>query len=663
MPRSEKIIKYLKGVICLALAGLLFLTFSQTIELTASDLGRHLANGRTVFIDHQVLFKNLYSYTEPEQPFINHHWLSGVIYQGVYLLGGFKALSFFNLLLIAVIFFLVFHLAVRKSNFYLAAALAIPAIFLLGERVEVRPEIFSYLFIVLIWWQLERAERSKEGKIKWWLIPLFFLWANIHIYFFIGLSLIGFKAAADFLTVSWSLRGDFRTRLETAWQASHFWFLNLGLAIFASLLTPNFIKGLLYPFNIFRNYGYQIAENKSIFYLENLVLNDNFGLFKVWLLLLVISFGGHWIFVSRRRLFDLFIVLFFSALALFASRNLALFALFAFVITAASLKPFLDFWRDRLFCRVSPLAVRQVFLVVILILISGSFLFLFSQSERAYRTLKTGRGLGLSEGSEEVVNFWRANNLSGPIFNNYDLGGALIFWLYPQEKVFVDNRPEAYQSKFFKETYLPYQEDPAAFKMGTEKYGFRTVLFSHTDSTPWAQSFLSNLVTNSDWVLVYFDRYSVIFLNKNAYPPEKIEALGLSQASLREKLRSLAENSTLKNKLHLASLATTLRQPDLAAEIYQEILFAQPDNINALASRGLLLASSPEYNQRLRARDYLELAIKKGYHLPAAYNQLGLINWSLGNYSLATENWRSALKRERKNTTALYYLSQAENLK
>jgi len=37
-----------------------------------------------------------------------------------------------------------------------------------------------------------------------------------------------------------------------------------------SLLNPFFIKGLIYPFNIFKSYGYRIVENQSVWFLEKL---------------------------------------------------------------------------------------------------------------------------------------------------------------------------------------------------------------------------------------------------------------------------------------------------------------------------------------------------------------------------------------------------------
>ena len=40
------------------------------------------------------------------------------------------------------------------------------------------------------------------------------------------------------------------------------------------------------------------------------------------------------------------------------------------------------------------------------------------------------------------ADFFKTENIKGSIFNNYDIGGYLIFNLFPNQKLFVDNRPE-----------------------------------------------------------------------------------------------------------------------------------------------------------------------------------------------------------------------------
>ena len=213
MPRFLQSNKIFKASIFLGLLGLIVLIFSQSIDLTVSDLGRHLANGREVFHNRNILFSNAYSYTESGFRFINHHWLYGVIVYVIYRFSGFIGLSVFNILIILAAFSLAFIIASKKiclagkdiadrvkvDGFYFTGFLSIPVILLLSERVEVRPEIISYLFIILTYFILDSAENKKRHRRLWLLVPLFAFWANIHIYFFIGLAFVGFKAAAIFI--------------------------------------------------------------------------------------------------------------------------------------------------------------------------------------------------------------------------------------------------------------------------------------------------------------------------------------------------------------------------------------------------------------------------------------------------------------------------------
>lgn len=94
--------------------------------------------------------------------------------------------------------------------------------------------------------------------------------------------------------------------------------------------------------------------------------------------------------------------------------------------------------------------------------------------------------------------FFKKENVQGPVFNNYDIGSYLIYYLFPQERVFVDNRPESYPASFFKEIYIPMQE---------KEYNFNAIFFSHCDYTPWGQKFLINRLNDKDWVPVFADQF------------------------------------------------------------------------------------------------------------------------------------------------------------
>ena len=651
----DQLNKLFKIIILIGLVSLVVLIFSQRIDFTSIDLGRHLENGKIVWQSPQVLFQNFYSYTEPNASFINHHWLSGVVFYLLYLVGGFKALVILNALLAAAIFLLAFNLARKKAGFYLSAIVSLPAIYLLSERVEIRPEIFSYLFIILTWVLIDKTAKDQKWRRLSWLIPLFIIWVNFHIYFFIGLLLIGSKTAAEFLTKLIRSSGNLTERFYLAGAKAKYWAIYLGWSVLVCLLNPNTWRGLLYPFNIFQNYGYEIAENKSVFYLSHLMINPNFFLFKIILFFLVVSWVVYYFVAKKLRLFDLFLSIFFSGSALFASRNLAIFSLAALILIPAN-------WSYLKFNLAISERVKIYLAASFIILIFGSFIYLIIDSRSYHNFIKNPLGFDLTVDDAGSIKFFKDNNLSGPIFNNYDIGSALIFWLFPQEKVFVDNRPEAYSNKFFQEIYIPMQNDPVKWQDLSGYYKFKTIYFSHTDGTPWAQQFLGRILNDNNWALVYFDRSTVILLNKKLTDKSVLEKLSLNEKDFRDSLRLLADHSDIKDKMSLASLAEKANQPLLAEEIYHGILMDYPDYNPALVSLGSLYSSTNNQPELIKSLNYFNLALAGGYKLPGVYNQIGLVDWQLGEYQKAKTAWNSALKLDWRNTSALYYLNQIKEL-
>lgn len=646
------------------LAALVILIFSQQVEFTASDLGRHLANGREIWRHPELLFKNFYSFTAPDFPFVNHHWLSGLIYYRLYLWGGFAALSAANIALGLGTFLLAFRLARRRLGFAGAAWLSLPAILLLSERVEVRPEIFSYFFVFLVWTVIDSVRAGGNRRWLFALPPIFILWANLHIYFFAGLALLLFSAGDRFLDGWLDSSGAWPRRLRGAAKQARMWLLALAGAAGATLINPNTWRGLLYPFTILREYGYEIAENKSPFFMEKISLNANYGLFRALLLLLVVS----WIMrIGRGRRpdwFELAVSLFFSGLAIFAVRNLALFGLAAWVVAAANLSrsalfaaPFYqklaDHWQR--------FDQKQHFHLIALPLVIAALLTYLSLAAPDGRNFfKQERGWGAVPNSLAAIDFYRSEKLSGPIFNNYDIGSALIFWLAPEEKVFVDNRPEAYPAEFFRRAYKPMQEEASAWQEAQGQYGFKTIFFSHTDSTPWARQFLRRILHDANWRLVYLDHYALILVEQ-----EGAEAVssGPSPLDLRGRLRELARTGSRKERASLASLAADIGESRLALEIYRAMLAERPDEISALtglASTYSQMGGAAELELALR---YWQLAQEAGYKLPEVHNQIGLIRWERGEYEKAEASWRTALKQDHKNVSAKYYLDQVQSLR
>ena len=124
-------------------------------------------------------------------------------------------------------------------------------------------------------------------------------------------------------------------------------------------------------------------------------------------------------------------------------------------------------------------------------------------------------GIGILPNSLKAANFFTGNNIQGPIFNDFDIGGYLIYALFPRERPFVDNRPEAYPASAFQEIFLPMQVSPDLWQKQEEKYRFNAIIFSLDDRAPWPLPFIVARLNDSTWAPVFADKSVIIFLKRN----------------------------------------------------------------------------------------------------------------------------------------------------
>lgn len=470
--------KIISAAIVLLLAVFYGSFLTHKINLVTADLGRHLKNGEYFFQNHRPPATNLYSYTEPDFPTINHHWGAGVIFYLLEQVGGLTLVHLFFIALSLISFFLFFMLAVKRSNLATAALVAIPIVPLLAERTEIRPEMFTYLFAGIFYFILWQY---REGKLRWqWLLVLpvlEVLWVNTHIYFFLGPIIIG----------AFLMKWPINRRAAIVFIPT----------VLATLINPYGLKAVVEPFTILREYGYRIVENQPVWFIEKLIRNPNFLIFKIVFAMLVAGFI-YAIWKNRRsfNLTDLILGILFSAMAWLQIRNFTIFGLFALPIVAGNIGARTKLLKFDL----------AVLLIIFVITISGN-LDRFFPYWREF-------GVGLEKDNDAAANFFKARDLKGPIFNNYDIGSYLIYHLYPQEKVFVDNRPEAYSTAFFKNLYVPMQESEERWREADERFGFQAIIFSYHDATPWGQNFLVNRSRDPQWQAAFADGNVVIFLKK-----------------------------------------------------------------------------------------------------------------------------------------------------
>jgi hypothetical protein len=483
----------------------------QKIDLLTADIGRHVINGN-IFLHSaefgisktQLLYTNLFSYTNPNFPFINHHWGSGIISYIIFSVFGWDGLSIVYIMLLTGGLVFSFLTAFRDAKLSVLFPVALFFTPLIAYRTEVRPEGLSYLFITLFLFLLFQCSHGRLSHKYLYIIPICeLIWVNSHIYFIFGIFLTGVFLAEKLFVKT----GKFFTEHQTKDSKKNLFYVFI-LTSAAAIISPYGFYGAVYPFLIFKNYGYRIVENQSIPFLLHLNFTEpSFLWYGLALIAVVISS----IFVLKKQpdkfspsLF--FISLVFAVLAFLGIRNIVLFALVSLPFLAINISAIWENYRVKFDADGKIIA----FMTAVMIITAGELL-QFSSRLPWNRDF----GIGLSGESLKSIEFIKEKNIRGPIFNNYDIGGAMIFGLFPREKVFVDNRPETYPTDFFNEIYIPMQENNLVWKKELSEYNFNAIYFYRLDYTPWSQKFLIDRVKDPDWSAVYVDKETIIFLRRN----------------------------------------------------------------------------------------------------------------------------------------------------
>jgi len=477
---------------------------AHPIDLTGGDLGRYLKNGELFFHSGLIPSTNLFAYTTPEYPFVNHSWGCGVIFFLVERGAGFPGLSMFFIAVSVTTLGLFMNLAARYGGFAWTALLTVIVMPILITRYEIRPEMFSYLlsgcFLHLLW--DFREGRRARGWL--YLLPVLQLfWVNLHIYFFLGILMVGvflLDALIDFARASSPHKQLFWNQCRTLTAV-------LLATLTASCVNPAGVRGALYPLFIFQGYEFPVIENYSV----SGILNAGFQFlpltyFSIILGLLTLSWLG--VFVSDRSRFAVgrfLLALFFTALACWTIRNMAMFAFMALPLTAANLATALRGRTLRWFDSGAGIAVAATTVALLLVLINP--LYFFGGGRGAV-------GIGLNENNLRALAFMQQESLRGPIFNNFDVGGYLIYGLYPRERVYVDNRPEAYPATFFAEDYMPLLENEAKWHEAMTVHRFNAIVINTSDRSAAAEQFIVRRVLDADWAPVFFESNILILVRR-----------------------------------------------------------------------------------------------------------------------------------------------------
>ncbi|NCD35212.1 MAG: hypothetical protein EOL87_17580 [Spartobacteria bacterium] len=536
---------------------MLFLSLTPGISMS-EDLGRHLLLGRIICETKSIPETNFLTYTCPDFPFINHHWLSEVILFLGHKLGGLNALLIAKACIMTITLFLAMTTTVPRRSSALYLFTCTLAAVTMAFRAHIRPELITYLGVALFGWLLTRIDRSVgRKKTMYWLclIAYGWFWANAHIYFIFGIGMVGAYVLSCYI-VRAKKSHDLIKALPRKEAVA------LLLLTGMCCVNPNGVKGLFYPLTIFNNYGVAITENRSPLELWETVVNP------MLLALPFLSLIGLYAMVRgvRQPIHALSLTrMIIVVTALISSWMMARSA----PLLALTLPPLLGGILIPTKPEFLPLRIIRHLAVVLL-----QIGLIYSVLEGAYyRIFPSPIGptpFGLDDESRYMaLHQLQEKGLPEPIFCDYNIGSLVEYNLYPAPS-YVDNRPEAFPAAFWENEYIPSLALTERWHQTVAERDIKTVIVSLTGV---GEGFVSTMTRNPDWQLVHLDFLCAVWIRNDAMAAQQNPALTLADI---EQYRSRIERDITQ----LDSQPFWKRQivaDQLIYEIYSLICIGSPD--------------------------------------------------------------------------------------
>jgi hypothetical protein len=494
--------------------------------LADSDIGWHIRTGERILETGAIPRTDPFSSTMQGQPWFAWEWLYDLALGILHRACGLNGVVWLCALLVAAIFALLLsQLLQRGTGLLLAVLLMLVAEAASTIHLYARPHIVSWLFSLLWFVVLERWEGWEHGQpprwIRWFFPASMLLWVNLHGGWLFGIALLAIYTFAAFVE-SWRTQ-DALAAIRTAHRARAMALAGVASAV-ATLANP---FGWRLHAHIYRYLSDRYLMNR----IEEFKSPDFHGWaqrsFAIILLLVLIAFAG-----NRRsfnggklRLSRLLVVLVAAYAGFFSARNLPVSSMLLVLVAAPMLwenfvlladNPGAWQWVRNSAARISQFSDRMGALeielrghlwpavsvfVAFAICLQGGWL----GSRHLIDAQFDSKKMPVAAVSFLQMESQEKPPSTEPVFSIDGWGGYLVYVMYPERKVVVDDRHDLYGSGRIRQYLILTQAEPG-WQNVLKDWQIRTALLP-TGST------LANLLRElpQDWRVAYEDKVAVVF--------------------------------------------------------------------------------------------------------------------------------------------------------
>lgn len=601
------------------------------------DFWFHVKYGEYILQSKSLPFTDQFSHTAYSQSATPYEWLFQVI---IYLI--YTAFGNFGVQILVALLALSYSLIFRQILLEIFQISLLPRIFLIAFSFAIgydfwveRPQSAAYvLFMVTLYLILKRVfthARSNLANLNsfWLTIPIFFIWTNLHASIVLGLYLFFSFAVISFL----------KKDLKLARELFLFGVINTVI----TLLPPLGIKTyqLLYLFFEKRDFimvviseWVPLYELKLRFYIYLAVMVIA-ATSLIWAFL-TLSFWGR----ARARtpeskiddsgrarmtIPELFFFLPFIPLFLFLISGVRQ-TQFSMPVILLCLVPAIQLLKARLKFSIT---IITIIIIIIFITFTASLYFYRREISSILRLYPT-----------QAIPFIKTN-LKGKMFNEYHMGGFILYHLGPQFKTFIDGRTDMFLPQVLPEYNRLINNDfsdeqfSQYFNFLVQKYNISWALLT-TERYTSIRRLARIIRADPTWILVYFDDQADIYVRDDGKNSDVIKNFSIKSATPFEK------------KLYKESQRGQAR---LEYERMNKIA-SSATSLNAL---GFVLLEDKKYDE---AKTYFQKALDLNPQAAAPKMNLAELTAKDGNIDKAINLYRQAITDDPQRGLAYLRLGQ-----
>jgi len=473
-------------------------------KIRTVDLPWHLRTGEWILGNRTVPHIDMFNFINEGRQWIDAQWLFQIACHLVDSLAGDVGLTLLCMFLSALIILPVLLFPSKRFGLPLKSLFACMLLLAVNTRINLRPELLTCFYMGAMFLTLEKSKKDA----RWlFIVPVIqVLWVNSQ-----GLWPIGVAVTGAYLLDS--VVENFRSgqyRVGGALQPAIF--IVLAVVLLTGFLQPYGLDGFLFPLMLFKEVTLETTLHKQMIHEFQPLLSGPFlpGAVLPFLFLSLCSVISAIVCGKKLRpgISLLAIIMFFMAIN--ARRNVSVAGIAMVFLLIVHLDIILgsrnptDRSGFRITASVLSTAAAAVFILLSLI-----------PAERKWDGSLREPGFGFSHQwyAEETGSFLNEIGYKGRIINNVDMGGYLIYWGWPDWKVFSDSRMEIGTEEMMALHHAVFT-DYLAFREVSDKYAVAAVVVRHRE--PYLADFAARLSIRPDWVGVHADKMAIVFLKRGA---------------------------------------------------------------------------------------------------------------------------------------------------